>query len=76
MNSHSYPIRKNWLKTMLKFYKNKTILSSSASNESIFTSLKLKKIFKILSHIKKYLKFKKKFFSISRSTHTNCKFSD
>ncbi len=62
MNSHSYPIKKNWLKTMLKFYKNKTILSSSASNESILTALKLKKIFKIFNYIKKYSKFKKKFF--------------
>ena len=62
MNSHSYPVKKNWLKTMLKFYKNKTILSSSASNESILTALKLKKIFKIFNYIKKYSKFKKKFF--------------
>lgn len=61
MNSHSYPIKNNWLKIMFKFYKSKTILGSSASNESILTSLRLKRIFKIFSHIKRYAKFKKKF---------------
>ena len=62
MNSHSYPIKKNWLKIILKFYRVKTIIGSSGSNESILTALKFKKIFKILKYIKKYSKFKKNFY--------------
>lgn len=63
MNSHSYPIKKNWLKIIMKFHKNKTIIGSTGSYESIFTSLKIKKIFKIFKHIKNYSKYKKHFYS-------------
>ena len=61
MNSHSYPIKKDWLKIIMKFQKNKTILGTSASNESILTSLKFKKIFKIFKYINRYNKFKRNF---------------
>lgn len=61
LNSHSYPITKNWLKKLVTHYKNKTILATSASNESFFTSLRLKKSYKIISYLKRYNKYKKLF---------------
>jgi hypothetical protein len=61
LNSHSYPIRKNWLKKMLSHYKNKTLIGTTASNESLLTSLRLKRFYKFFSYFYKLLKYKKKF---------------
>jgi hypothetical protein len=61
LNSHSYPISHNWLKKLLIHYKNKTFIGTSASNESLLTSLKFKKFYKFFSYFYKLLKYKKKF---------------
>ena len=61
LNSHSYPLKKNWLKKLLYYYKEKTLIGTSASNESLLTSLKFKKIHKIISFLIKFIRFKKKF---------------
>ena len=61
LNSHSYPLKKNWLRKLLYHYKEKTLIGTSASNESLLTSLKFKKIHKIISFLIKFIRFKKKF---------------
>ncbi|MDB9807800.1 hypothetical protein OAB83_00580 [Candidatus Pelagibacter sp.] len=61
LNSHSYPIKKYWLKIILKHYKNNTILGTTASYESAFSSLRLKKFYKIISYIFRFYKFKNSF---------------
>ena len=61
LNSHSYPLKKNWLKKLLYHYKEKTLIGTSASNESLLTSLKFKKIHKIISFLIKFIRFKNKF---------------
>ena len=61
LNSHSYPLKKNWLKKLLYYYKEKTLIGTSASNESLLTSLKFKKIHKIISFLIKFIRIKKKF---------------
>ena len=61
LNSHSYPIKKNWLKKLLYYYKEKTLIGTSASYESLLTSLKFKKVHKIISFLIKLIRYKKKF---------------
>jgi len=61
LNSHSYPIKTFWLKKILKHYKNRTIIGTSASYESLLSSLKIKKIYNFVSFIFKLLKYKKNF---------------
>ena len=61
LNSHSYPLKKNWLRKLLYHYKEKTLIGTSASNESLLTSLKFKKFHKIISFLIKFIRFKKKF---------------
>jgi hypothetical protein len=61
LNSHSYPIKKNWLKIILKHYRNNTILGTTASYESAFSSLRLKKFYKIISYMFRFYKFKNTF---------------
>ena len=61
LNSHSYPLKKNWLKKLLYHYKERTLIGTSASNESLLTSLKFKKIHKIISFLIKLIRFKNKF---------------
>ena len=63
LNSHSYPITSNWLKKILLHYKIKTFIGTTSSNESLLTSLKLKKFYKFFSFLYKFLRYKKKFFS-------------
>ena len=43
MNSHSYPVRQNWLKKFIKHFTNKTIIASSGSYESITQQVKFKR---------------------------------
>ncbi len=61
LNSHSYPLKKNWLRKLLYHYKEKTLIGTSASNESLLTSLKFKKIHKIISFLIRFIRFKNKF---------------
>jgi hypothetical protein len=61
MNSHSYPIKNNWLKKFMSHYKQKTIISSSGSYESITNQVKFKKPYNIISFIKKKIKAKRAF---------------
>jgi len=61
LNSHSYPVKKKWLKKILIHYKKNTIIGTSASCESLFTSMKIKKFYKFFSFIKKFIKYKNKF---------------
>ncbi len=62
MNSHSYPIKKNWLKIFMKHFKNKTIIATSGSYESITKQVKFKKPFNFISFFKKKIKGKKSFY--------------
>lgn len=61
LNSHSYPISNNWLKKLLLHFRIKTIIGTSASCESLLTSLKMKKINKFYSFFKHLIKYKKNF---------------
>ena len=61
MNSHSYPIKKNWLKTIMKYYQPKTLISCTGSYESHFSSLQIKKFYKFIKFIKNYFFYKKNF---------------
>ena len=46
---HSYPVSQNWLKKLMKHFNKKTLIGSSASYESIFSSFISKKRLKILA---------------------------
>ena len=61
LNSHSYPICSNWLKKLYYHFNKDTLIGTSASNESILDSIKLKKRYKFISFIFKKFYFKKKF---------------
>jgi len=61
MNSHSYPITKNWLNKFMKHYTRKTVIAASGSFESITNEVKLKKPFNFLSFFRKKIKAKKSF---------------
>ena len=61
MSSNSYPLKNNWLKKLLYHFKDKTILGTSASYESLLTSLKLKKFYKLFSYLKKFYEYKNQF---------------
>lgn len=61
LNSHSYPLDDNWLKKLLLHFKKKTIIATSASYESLLTSLKIKRFYKIFSYLNKFTHYKKKF---------------
>ena len=62
MNSHSYPIRKNWLKKFILHFKNKTIIASSGSYESMTQQVKFKRPYNIFSYLLKKIKGKKSFY--------------
>ena len=62
LNSHSYPNTDMWLNKLLKYFDDKTLIATSASYESLYTSLKLKKFYKIFSYLKKKLDYKNKFY--------------
>jgi len=63
LNSHSYPICDSWLSKIVNLYKEKTIIGTSASNESLLSSLKLKKFYKFFDYSLKKFKYKKDFFT-------------
>mgnify|MGYP001157444491 FL=1 len=62
LNSHSYPICDYWLSKIAQYQQLNTIIGTSASNESLLSSLKLKKFYKVFSFIYKKFYLKKKFF--------------
>ena len=61
LNSHSYPISDNWLKKLMLFKDEDTVIGSSASYESLADSIILKKIYKYFSYIFKKVRFNKNF---------------
>ena len=63
LNSHSYPITNSWLSKLLKHFNDKTLVATSASYESLYTSLKLKKFYKFFSYLVKKIYYKKNFHS-------------
>jgi len=63
LNSHSYPNTNFWLKKLFKYYKKDTLIGTSGSYESLFTSIKLKKFYKLFSYLKKKKEYKKNYFS-------------
>ena len=61
LNSHSYPICDNWLLKLSNHFSDKTFIATSASNESMVDSLKLKKIYKLFNYLYKKWKYKQEF---------------
>ena len=61
LNSHSYPICHNWLKILMQFKKENTLIGTTASYESIIDSIHLKKKYKFFSYIYQLYKFQKYF---------------
>jgi len=57
-----------WLNKLLKYFEDKTLIATSASYESLYTSLKLKKFNKIFSYFKKNLIIKE-VLSFSKSSY-------
>ena len=58
---HAYPVSKMWLKKMMSHFNEKTLIGSSASYESIFSSVKIKKKLRLLFSLKNYFFLKKNF---------------
>jgi hypothetical protein len=58
---HSYPVSQNWLNKLMNHFDKKTLVGTSASYESIFSSFLSKKKFKILFNFKKFFFLKKNF---------------
>ena len=61
LNSHSYPICNLWLKKVAYHFHGNSIVGTSASYESLLSSIKYKKFYKIISYFFKKFKFKKRF---------------
>jgi hypothetical protein len=59
--SHCCFEKKNWLKIINDSYEENSFVGFSGSNESMFTSLKFKKLWKFISFLKNYFYFKKNF---------------
>ena len=58
---HSYPVSKSWLKKIMKNFKKKTIIGTSASYESLLSSFLKKKKFKLLFNLFNYSFLKNEF---------------
>lgn len=63
LNSHSYPISINWLRKLMKYKTENTLIGTSASYESIINSIKLKKKYKLISYLFKLYRYKQNFFN-------------
>ena len=61
LNSYSYPICDMWLKKIVKNYEENSILATSASFESLLSSIKAKKFYKLLNYYLRIYKYKKNF---------------
>ena len=62
LNSYSYPVCKNWLNMIVKNYTENSILATSASNQSLLSSIKIKKFYKFISYFKKLYEYKNLFY--------------
>ena len=58
---HSYPVSKMWLKKIMSHFNKHTFIGTSASNESIFSSFKIKKKIKLIFNLKEYFFLKNNF---------------
>ena len=61
LTGSDYPVKKFWLKNVVKHYDINSLIGTSASCESLLSNLKLKKFYKIINFLLKYFKFKKNF---------------
>ena len=61
LNGHSYPVKNNWLKKTVKHFKDNTIIGFTGSYQSLFSSLKIKKVYKIYQNLRNYVFYKKNF---------------
>ena len=61
MLGHCYPVSPDWLKKIMSHFDINTLIGSSGSNESIFSSFKIKKKFKLILNLKNYFFLKKNF---------------
>ena len=62
LNSHSYPVCNNWLKKLFLYKTKKTVITPTASYESIVDSIKLKnKFHKIIRYLIRKYRFTKNF---------------
>jgi len=61
LNSHSYPICDLWLKKVFNHFHNNSIVGTTASFESLLSSIKYKKFYKMISYFFKKFRLKKKF---------------
>ena len=59
INGHSYPICDDWLKKLMKYKEERTLIGTSASNESLYGAIKLKRKYKIFSYLFRKYRFKK-----------------
>lgn len=58
---HSYPVSSNWLHKIMSHFQRNTLIGTSGSFESIFSSFKNKKKIKLLLNLKEYFFLKKNF---------------
>lgn len=61
LTSSNYPDKKLWLRNVVKHYVVNSLIGTSASYESMLSTLKFKKFFKIFGFFIKFLRFKKNF---------------
>ena len=61
LNSLSYPNCDLWLKKIVDHYEKDSIVATTASYESLLSSIKLKKFYKFFSYYMKIQNYKKKF---------------
>tara|TARA_B100001057_G_scaffold280940_1_gene281345 strand:- start:1981 stop:2796 length:816 start_codon:yes stop_codon:yes gene_type:complete len=61
LNGNSFPNCHNWLKIIADNYEENSIIGTSASNLSLYSSLKLKKFYKFFTYFFRLYKYKKKF---------------
>ena len=61
LNGNSYPNCDDWLKKVFDNYEDNSIIGTSASNLSLLSTLRLKKIYKIISYFFKLIKYRKIF---------------
>ena len=57
LNSYSYPICENWSNMIIMNYEKNSLLATSASYESLLSSIKLKKFYKLISFLIKKFKY-------------------
>ena len=61
MLGHSYPVSPNWLYKIMSHFQPNTLIGSSGSFESIFSSFKNKKKIRLILNLKEYFFLKKNF---------------